>query len=239
MCTLCFEGLGLQLLAATLRHDPAADGLRMVFTEAFQWQEGIEEDGAEAPALPLTRWCLSAEQAWCGDREVALAEEPHPRRLVVPWSPPLRGDLVTPADLARAKEVLCGYAGWCAAIWRAPSAEDGERLERDFPYLWLAWLVVSKLAPVQVRGELGRQLACCSIRLSEEMVDLWLQRRAILAWHDSDGMDALLDAYGVTVRAQLVHYAVLKRGASDQQRQRIRTLAARHADGDAVEWVLG
>jgi hypothetical protein len=147
--------------------------------------------------------------------------------------------LATLADLAPAQEVLRGYAGWCAAIWRAPSTDDGERLARDFPYLWLAWLVVSKLAPVQVRGELGRQLACCSIRLSEEMVDLWLQRRAVLAWHDADGMDALLDAYGVTVRAQLVHYAVLMRGASDEQRQRIRTLATQHPDGDAVEWVLG
>jgi len=83
---------------------------------------------------------------------------------------------------------------------------------------------------------LARTLATGAAVLTDEMVELWLQRRAVLVWCDAEGLGAVLDTYGTELRPFLAHYAALRRPPAPADRARLVALAQRYNEQLALSW---
>ena len=81
---------------------------------------------------------------------------------------------------------------------------------------------------------LARTLATGAAVLTDEMVELWLQRRAVLVWCDAEGLGAVLDAYGTELRPFLAHYAALRRPPCPSDRAWLTALAHRYNEALAL-----
>ena len=72
----------------------------------------------------------------------------------------------------------------------------------------------------------------------DEMLGLWLSRRAALAWFDAQGMGPVLAAYGVRLRPILAHYIATQRGLAEVELTALRACAERHGEADALAALL-
>ena len=189
---------------------------------------------------PVLSWCLGAERAWLAGDDLPPMPQTvdHP---IASWRPPKKLTDADDASMAGAVDTIHRYLDWARTVPRSGADRSKMNAEKvlfdNFPTIWAAWLVVQAHAPSHVLLPIAMELATCDFMATDEMLELWLQRRATLAWHDAEGMDKLLAGYGASLRPHLVHYAVLKRGITADQTAQLRALAVQH--DESVEWALG
>jgi hypothetical protein len=106
-----------------------------------------------------------------------------------------------------------------------------------FPDVWAAWLVVRSLSDIPERMRLSQRLSCTGAAVTDEMLELWLQRSAALTWHDAAGFGPLLAAYGTRCRPAVVHYVALCRPISATYASRLRDLAQVYGVVELAEWL--
>jgi len=107
-----------------------------------------------------------------------------------------------------------------------------------FPDVWAAWLVVRSLSDIPERMRLSQRLSCTGAAVTDEMLELWLQRSAALTWHDAAGFGPLLAAYGTRCRPAVVHYVALRRQIGAKDASCLCDLALAHGDEEAAHWLV-
>ncbi len=226
MCGYCTESFALEIARAEARDQRCAmlDGDFPIVLEMFV-QEASDIDAALAleARFPLSALCRRIEAAWLrGQAPPPFECSGH--EVIGAWSPPRPIDMVNTDTAEEAARVLERFAAWWAPALAAVGAEgrpaggSARPLAFDavLPELWAAFAVVRLCCPrVRVVGA-ARALAKMEHpgTPSLEARELWLQRRAILAWHDAAGSSwSPLDA-SAGVRPELVEYLSIRRRGS-------------------------
>jgi len=239
MCQYCFEGLGAAYLAADLKGESSPEAFDAPWTLPMLLQEGMR-GVPPSTASPVTLRCLAIETSW----RTGAAAEPRPflpeGHRFGAWRAPRNLQAATPAQRTEAVALLYRYGTWAMEaarqhIWRGTPA-DAALLLDAFPALWSAWLMVQSAACDPDVVSLALTLATGAAVLTDEMVELWLQRRAVLVWCDAEGLGAVLDAYGTELRPFLAHYAALRRPPPPSDRERLTALAHRYNEALALTW---
>ena len=239
MCAYCHEALGLEYVAEAVH-----GRLELPESAILNWtlpvliQEGvIASHHSEAP---VSSWCLDAERAWLAGDDLPMfpPTDDHP---LTSWRPPKRLKDADDATVAEAIDTIQRYLDWARTVPKSGAERSKMNADKTladrFPTILAAWLVVQAHAPRHVLLPIAMELATRNFMATDEMLELWLQRRATLAWHDAEGMNKLLAAYGVSLRSHLVHYTILRRGITADETITLRALAGQH--GESVEWALG
>ena len=119
--------------------------------------------------------------------------------------------------------------------------DDGKLLlPAFFPLLWIAWGVVVAKLPGASLALVAEAIATCnsSVPPDDEMLALWLERRAVLAWFDAHGIAPVLAAYNQRLRPALAHYVALRRPLSAADLDALRCRAQRHGEVGGLEALL-
>jgi hypothetical protein len=183
-----------------------------------------------------------------------LVKRPVNSAVVGSWQP--AGSLAEADDgcVTGALDVLDRYlvrGRWLAAEQRKPPvlvfgpkqptpvALTDEKLGLFFPSLWVAWMVAAR-APASARAEIAQGIAACPYfePTDDELLSLFLARRAVLTWYDLRGMEPLLLAYNISLQPRLAHYVAMRRSLSDADTARLRIEADRHGEGGALAGLL-
>lgn len=225
MCLLCHEALGLAVLAGALGYGEPREDLRLPWTIPFLVQEGLvsPRSADAAQFVPVTRCCVEFEGSTMNrDREAIVVDRRH---------------------VAGAERIITSYLDLLASMGAQRPAqlprEAAAQLVDAFPDVWAAWLTVEAEGETRSRLHLARMLTLTSIAVTDEMLELWLQRRAALVLHDVEGVEVLLAAYGTRCRPAVVHYVALRRALSIEHASRLHGLAIAHGHAEAAEWALG
>ena len=239
MCQYCWEGLGAAYLAADLQGEPSPEAF-----DAPWWLPVLLQEGCRGlpptTESPVTLYCLAIEPNWRGGaaaRPLPSLPKEHP---FGEWRAPSDPQAATPAQRAEAIALLNRYGAWATEaarkhIWRGTPADAALVLDA-FPALWTAWLMVENAPRDPNVVSLARTLATGAAVVTDEMVELWLQRRAVLIWCDAEGLGRVLDAYGTELRPFLAHYAALRRPPAPADRARLIELAHRYNETLALSW---
>uniref|UniRef100_UPI0022EABF4E hypothetical protein n=1 Tax=Falsiroseomonas oryzae TaxID=2766473 RepID=UPI0022EABF4E len=181
---------------------------------------------------------LAIEAAWRAGAASARPFLPEGHRFGAWRAPRRRGD-VADADRAGAQALLRRYHDWSGEaarrhMWRG-TPQDAALVLESFPPLWAAWLVLEDAPAAPGVPALAQALATGAPVLTEETVELWLQRRAALLWCDVEGLGALLGRYHAGLRPFLAHYAALRRPPAPAERARLIALAEQHGETAALD----
>ena len=211
MCMYCFEAMALEYLAADPATRQDCSDLRNRWSEPILLQEG---EAVPASAAPISAECLAMDRRWVAG-EVWDHRQPADTALVGSWQPPSLFANATDEDRAAALMVLRRYIDWARAL-PPPGAllwEGGyeKALNDSFTSLWAAWLLISRSGSAAIVREFAEALATSYFMLTDEALELWLQRRAALAWSDLAGFAILLEGRGRAVRPQLVDFVASRR----------------------------
>lgn len=240
MCQFCWEELGARVLPAELRGEPRSADFDAPWCQPMLLQEGVRDVPVTRTVVAPTRRCLDIEAAWRSGDAAAPAPYLPPHHPFGAWQTTQRRTDSTEADRTAACMLLWRYQEWAneAArrhIWRATPA-DAAMVLGAFPALWAAWLVLEDAPAAPGLLPLASALAIAAPVLTEETVELWLQRRAALLWCDQEGFGALLDHYRGGLRPFLAHYTALRRSVSLPERARLVALAEQHGETGLLDW---
>lgn len=222
VCMFCHEALGLSVLAGALGFATPREDLRLPWTVPFLVQEGLmDARSADAAGIaPITLHCIEFER-----HTSAHARQP---------------PVVDRRRLSNAERVVTSYLDRLASLAAQGQAQlprtAAAQLLGGFPDVWAAWLTVEAEAEMTDRLRHARMLMSTSIAVTDEMVELWLQRRAVLVLHDEEGFEGLLAAYGTRCRPALVHYVALRRPLSAEHASWLQDLAIAHGELEAADW---
>lgn len=225
MCLYCHEAFGLSCLAGVLGRGPVRGDLRVCWTVPFLVQEGMldpRSPDAEALASVSSR-CVDLERTQA--QTSALSD-------------------AAPADeeaLLAKGHVIEDYLKLLTSLGTGYPTTFSERARTAvlaaFPGVWAAWLTVRSHPDIHQRVRLAQRLACTGAAITDEMLELWLQRSAALTWHDAAGFKPLIAAYGTRCRPAVVHYVALRRPIRATYASRLRDLAQVYGDEEAAHWL--
>lgn len=222
----CTEAIALEIAGAEARDQRCAmlDGDFPIALEMFV-QEASDIDAALAlgARFPLSALCRRVEAAWLrGQAPPPFERSGH--EVIGAWSPPSSIYMVDTDTAEEAARVLEHFVAWWAPAPAAVGAEgrpvgDPARslaFGAVLPELWAAFAVVRLCCPRERVVGVARALAKMEHPGTPSLKarELWLQRRAILAWHDAAGSSwSPLDA-SAGVRPELMEYLSIRRRGS-------------------------
>lgn len=225
MCGFCTETLGIDILEAGLagiQHAEVMAGSPLAL-------EMVGQDGALARVL---REGPSSTESWpsaltlrCRQIEALVTAGQSPAPLVsasehaifAGWAVPT--SKLRSADNNAAAAVLDRFARWwptqnpeVASVdpseWSSAQAARTRDLEQLLPKLWAAQAIAFRAPNLPGILETARRVAAMPLPFTPDMQawDLWLQRRAIRAWHAEAGDLAIHQAMAAGIRPELVRY---------------------------------
>ena len=226
MCGYCTESIALEIARAEGRDQRCGmlDEDFPIILEMFV-QEASDTDAVLAleARFPLSALCRRIEATWLrGQAPPPFECSGH--EVIGAWSPPRPIDMVNTDTAEEAARVLERFVGWWPPAAATAGAEGrpagGSERSLAFgamlPELWTAFAVVRLRCPRERVVAVARALTEVQHpgTPSLEARELWLQRRAILAWHDAAGSPwSPLDA-SAGVRPELTEYLAIRRCGS-------------------------
>ena len=245
MCLYCHEALGLSCLAGALGRGPPREDFRVAWTVPFLVQEGmLNPRSPEAEALaPVSSRCVDLERkaaktsardraASAGEAALLVKQKAIQDYLDLLTSIDKAALLVQQKAIQDALDLNTSFGTQRSATETASIA-----VLAAFPDAWAAWLIVRSHPDIRQRVRLAQALACTGIAITDEMLELWLQRSAALTWHDAAGFKPLLAAYGTRCRRAVVHYVALRRQITSKDASSLRDLAFKYGEVESAEWL--
>jgi hypothetical protein len=230
MCGYCTEGIAFDIAQAEAedrRYEWLDDGHDLVMEMFVQETSDVDAALALEARFPLSALCRQIEATWGrGRRPPSVPRSGH--AVIGGWVPP---SSVAAIDAASAEEAACvleRFVAWWSGAPAGTPADASLRHHSDrasvftvmLPELWTAFAVVrlccSPERVVAVAQALAKMLH--PETPSFEARELWLQRRAALAWYDVAGSAMFAQKALGVVRPELLDYVAVMRRREDTPR---------------------
>ena len=223
MCGYCTESMALEFARAEAelrRCDLLNEEHPLVLEQYVQEVSDLDAALALEAQFPLSVLCR---------RVVAAYEQGDPlppalrrqSRALGRWSIPAPTKALNTEDAEAAAQALEGFVTWWSqppdliteGEWPAPNLARSQSFEAMLPELWAALAVLRLAGPVERVMEVGQKLVEMQhpATPSFEARELWLQRRAILAWSDAGGVPPAGWIGPQGIRPALLEYLTIRR----------------------------
>ena len=218
MCGYCSEELALEIMRHErdgLTHESVAAAWPLALVMRAQETAEIADLG---PVPPLIDLCRRIEAAVGGRAELPPVL-PSGDAIIGGWRVPTHP---TDADAFDAATVAHRFATWWPDQnpdadgpdpwgWSDAKSRVNERMEAMFAEVWAATSVAFALLPLTLCAELARRIVLMASPFvpQPEGLDLWLQRRAVIALRRSSDLTVDWHAPTPGVRPVLLEYLAL------------------------------
>ena len=230
MCGYCTEGIALAIAQAEVedrRYEWLDEDHDLVMEMFVQETSDVDAALALEARFPLSALCRQIEAAWGrGWRPPPVPRSGH--AVIGGWFPP---PSIAAVDTTSAEEAACVLERF-VAWWGGPSKDtptDASQRHHPnrtlafaamLPELWTAFAMVRLCCPqkriMAVAQDLAQMLH--PETPSFEARELWLQRKAALAWYDVAGPAMFAQEASGTVRPELLDYVAVRRRREDARR---------------------
>lgn len=223
MCGYCTESMALEFATAEveLRRCDLLDGGHSLVLEQYV-QEVSDLDAALAleAQFPLSVLCRRVEAAY--ERGEPLPPGlPRQSEVLGGWLIPDPTTALDTVDAEAAAQALEDFVAWWGqpsesiteGEWPAADPGRSQSFETMLPELWAALTALRLAGPAKRVMELGQKLVEMQhpATPSFEARELWLQRRAILAWSDAGGVPPAGWVGPQGIRPALLEYLTIRR----------------------------
>lgn len=223
MCGYCTENMAVEFATAEAefrRCDLLDDDHPLVLEQYVQEVSDLDAALALEARFPLSVLCRRVEAAY-KQGEPLPPIWPHQSKVLGGWLIPDPTTALNTGDAESAAQALEGFVTWWSQSpesitegeWPAPDLARSQSFEAMLPELWAALAVLRLAGPAERVMEVGQKLVEMQhpATPSFEARELWLQRRAILAWSDAGGVPPAGWSGPQDIRPALLEYLTIRR----------------------------